>query len=339
VGSFDGLSCDLFLLDHTGGTLPRKHTIPFAVSMALALAFTLVGCGSADSGASDKDSAKSSESSGFPVTVDAANGEVTIEKVPQRIVSLSPSATETLFAIGAGGQVVAADEYSTYPKEAPATKLSGYDPNVEAIAGYEPDLVVVANDTNDIVGALAKLDIPTIVNPAPASIDAGYDGVALLGQATGRIDETAKLVSTMRAENAKALKAPHPEGLRVYHELDENFYSASSNSFIGSVYDALGAKNIADAADKDKSGYPQLTEEAIIAADPQLVVITDQVSYTADDVAKRPGWQNVSAVKNGNIVTVDADISSRWGPRIPQLISLIVKAMASVKDAAATSAG
>lgn len=311
------------------------------LALTLLLALALTGCGSDDrAGDAGPDStAETGKAAGFPVTVETAEGPLTIEKKPERIVSLSPSATETLFAIGAGDQVIAADEYSTYPEQAPATKLSGYDPNVEAIAGYEPDLVVVANDTNDVVGALAKLDVPTLVNPAPASIEAGYDGVAMLGQATGHIDETAAVVAKMRSESAKALESPHPKGLRVYHELDQKYYSASSHSFIGSVYAALGAQNIADRADKDKSGYPQLTEEAIIAADPELIVITDQVSYTAKDVAKRPGWGNVSAVKNGNIVTVDADISSRWGPRIPQLIATIVKAMASAKDPAATSAG
>ena len=303
------------------------------ITLALTATLTLAGCGEGDT-SSSADPERAASSANYPVTIDAANGEVTLDQQPERIVSLSPSATEILFAIGAGDQVVAADEYSTYPPQAPTTELSAYDPNVEAIAGYSPDLVVVANDTNGIVGALAKLDIPTMVNPAPATIDEGYDGIAALGLATGQVDETAEVVADMRADIEQALAAAPHEGLRVYHELDEQHYAASSSSFIGSVYDSLGATNIADAADKQKSGYPQLTEEAIIAADPELIVITDQVSYTADDVASRPGWENVSAVTNGNVVTVDADISSRWGPRLPQLIESIADAMASVKTPA-----
>lgn len=304
------------------------------LALILAASLTLTGCGrtsSSDETVSPGDSTASGSPADYPVTIDAVNGEVTLDQQPERIVSLSPSATEILFAIGAEDQVIAADEYSTYPAAAPTTDLSAYDPNVEAIAGYEPDLVVIANDTNGIVGALAKLDIPTIVNPAPATIDEGYDGLAALGLATGHVDETAEVVAEMRAEVDKKLAAAPHEGLRVYHELDETLYAASSHSFIGSVYDALGATNVADAADRQKRGYPQLTEEAVIAADPELIVITDQVSYTAEDVASRPGWENVSAVRNGNIVTVDADISSRWGPRLPQLIESIVDAMASVK--------
>ena len=312
-----------------------KQIRSLPIALALAASLTLAGCGDRDGATSSSEDPKpTATSADYPVTIDAVNGEVTLDQQPERIVSLSPSATEILFAIGAGDQVVAADEYSTYPQQAPITELSAYDPNVEAIAGYSPDLVVIANDTNGIVGALAKLDIPTIVNPAPATIDEGYDGIAALGLATGHVDETAKVVADMRAEMEKALDAAPQEGLRVYHELDEKHYAASSSSFIGSVYDSLGATNIADPADKQTSGYPQLTEEAIIAADPELIVITDQVSYTADDVASRPGWENVSAVKNGNIVTVDADISSRWGPRLPQLIESIADAMASVKTPA-----
>lgn len=265
----------------------------------------------------------------FPVTVDTQNGELTIEKRPERIVSLSPSATESLFAIGAGDQIEAVDEFSTYPAEAPTTDLSGFDPNVEAIAGYEPDLVVISNDSNDLVASLTELGIPVLVSPAPIDLEQGYDEIAVLGLATGHVDETAELVKKMRADIDEAMAGAPDQPIRVYHELDATFYSVSSHSFIGSIYTDLGAENIADAADKDKTGYPQLTEEAIIEADPQLIVITDQSGYTAADVAKRPGWESVSAVKNDNLVTVDADVASRWGPRLPELISALVEAMNS----------
>jgi iron complex transport system substrate-binding protein len=147
----------------------------------------------------------------------------------------------------------------------------------------------------------------------------------------GRVDETAELVSTMRAEMEAALAAaPDVAGLRVYHELDDTYFSASSNGFIGAVYAEMGVENIADEADTDGFGFPQLTEEYIVDADPQLIVITDQVSYTADDVAARDGWGEVSAVQNGNVVVVDADVSSRWGPRLPQFVGLVADALNEV---------
>lgn len=267
----------------------------------------------------------------FPVTIDTPTGEVVIEERPERIISLSPSATEILFAIGAGDQVVAADDFSNYPPNAPTTELSGYDPNIEAIAGYEPDLVVLANDIDEIEASLTALDIPVVINAAPLDVESGYDGMAVLGLATGHADEAAAAISGMRAAMEESLAAaPQDAEIRVYHELDETFFSASSHSYIGSVYASMGAVNIADEADTDQTGYPQLTEEAIVAADPQLILIQSQAAYTAEDVAARPGWSQVSAVKNGNIIVVDSDVSSRWGPRLPQLVDLVVGALSGI---------
>lgn len=297
------------------------------------------GDGAASSGSADDTSATSAAAAGadadFPVTLESEGGSITLSEPPQRIVSLSPSATEILYAIGAGDQVVAVDSYSTYPEGTPVTDLSGFDPNVEAITGYEPDLVVVAGDANDLVASLGELDIPVYVNAAPADIEGGYSGIADLGVATGHVDQTAQTVDTLRKEVDAALKESPATPVRVYHELDDTYFSASSYGFVGSVYEALGATNIADEADTDRTGFPQLTEEAIIAADPEVIVITDQVGYTAQDVANRPGWQDITAVREDNIITVDADIASRWGPRMPQFI----EAAAQGLSAAAVPAG
>jgi len=329
-----------------------RPTFRFATALTAA-ALVLTACGAQDDPEQTRDAAQESASpdhepaeaqetaaeaesdkaalEDFPVTVDTPAGEVTIEARPERIVSLSPAATEILFAIGAGDQVVAVDDYSNYPPEAPTTDLSGYDPNVEAIVGYEPDLVVIAYDPNELVASLTALDIPVVINPAPVDVESGYDDMAVLGLATGQVDEAAAAISQMRSEMEEGLAAaPTDAQIRVYHELDDTFFSASSHSYIGSVYAAMGAVNIADDADPDQTGYPQLTEEAIIAADPQLIIIPSDVSYTAEDVAARPGWSEVSAVKNGNIIVVDSDISSRWGPRLPQLVDLVADALTSV---------
>ena len=253
---------------------------------------------------------------------------------PERIVSLSPMATEVLFAIGAGDQVVAVDEFSYYPPEAPVTDLSGWDPNVEAVLSYEPDLVVIAHDANDLMAGLDAVGVEVLMSLAPADFEGGFDSIAELGMAAGRIDEAAALVADLRAEIDAALAAAPNVPVRVYHELDNTYFSVSSNSFIGVVYAAMGATNIADEADADGFGYPQLTEEYIIEADPELMVITDLVGYTPDDVAARPGWGEVSAVRKGNIVMVNADIASRWGPRLPQFIAAVAEALQSVVEPA-----
>lgn len=315
---------------------------PFRLATAgtAALALLLTGCSVEQQDAAGETGSSSTSTpgdpgtaDGFPVTIPGPAGDVTLEERPERIVSLSPSATEILFAIGAGDQVVAVDEFSTYPAEAPTTDLSGFDPNVEAIVGYEPDLVVVSNDIDDLVASLGELDIPVLVNAAPTDIESGYAGMADLGLATGHVDETAAAVQEMRAAVADALADAPEAGVRVYHELDETLFAASSASFIGSVYTELGAVNIADEADAEQTGYPQLTEEAVVEANPQVIVISDQAAYTAEDVAARPGWGEVDAVRGGNVVTVDADISSRWGPRLPQLVEALAEAVADVPAA------
>lgn len=268
--------------------------------------------------------------SDFPVTIESDGGSWTLESAPERIVSLSPTATEILFAIGAGDQVVAVDVFSYFPDEAPVTNLSGFDPNVEAVIAFDPDFVVLSNDANDLVASLTELDIPVLISSAPADIEGGYATMADLGVATGHVDETAAVIATLRDEIAAAYAAAPETSIRVYHELGDSLFSASSFGFVGSVYAEMGATNIADEGDPDQGGFPQLTEEYIIAADPELIVITDQAGYTADELAARPGWSEITAVKNGNIVTVNTDISSRWGPRLPQFIEAVTQTVATI---------
>lgn len=325
--------------------MPRIRRLAVLLTVAM---LAVAGCsGSNDQSGSeaapDSQASAASEQTGAEESADRADGEAGAgaeasaaseqaaaeESAPQRIVSLSPTATEVLFAIGAGEQVIAVDQFSNYPPEAPVTDLSGWDPNVEAVASYQPDLVVIANDANDLIAGLTALEIPVLVSAAPRDIESGYDVMVELGAATGRQQQAASLVASLRADIEAALAAAPSTPVRVYHELDDLHYSASSFGFIGAVYAALGAENIADAADPGNTGYPQLTEEYIIDADPQLIVIGDQSGYTADDVAARPGWQQVTAVRNGDIAVVNADTSSRWGPRLAQFVEAVSNALAA----------
>ena len=284
--------------------MPRRK-FRLLTAMLLALALVATACGNDDDAASER---------------------------PQRIVSLSPMATEVLFAIGAGEQVVAVDEFSYFPPEAPVTGLSGWDPNVEAVLSYEPDLVVIANDANDLMAGLDAVGVSVLLSSAPFDFESGYQSIEELGVAVGRTDEAAALVADLQTQIDNALAAAPDVPVRVYHELDNTYFSVSSSSFIGAVYAAMGTVNIADEADTDGYGYPQLTEEYIVEANPELIVITDQVGYTAEDVAARPGWGEVAAVRNGNIVMVNADIASRWGPRLPQFIEVVAEALQTVAE-------
>jgi iron complex transport system substrate-binding protein len=259
----------------------------------------------------------------YPVHV----GTVTLDAKPVRIVSLSPTATEMLYAIGAGKQVVAVDDQSNYPARAPRTKLSGFTPNVEAIAKEKPDLVVGEAGLSKLAGSFRAVGIPLLVEPSAASLDDAYRQIGDLGKAAGHRAGAAALVKRMKSQIAAVVKSVPKGGkpLTVYHELDPTYYSATSKTFIGRVYALLGLKNIADAADKTGSGYPQLSAEYIVAASPQLIVLADTkcCGQTPTAVAKRPGWGTIAAVKDGDVIGVGDDVASRWGPRVVEFIRLV----------------
>ena len=272
------------------------------------------------------------QSQAFPVTVTPPTGDpLTIKQRPARIVSLSASNTETLYAVGAGKQVVAVDEQSDYPTDAPKTDLSGLTPNVEAISKYDPDLVVVSDDADNLVQSMAAVDVPVLIVPAANTLDDVYAGMELIGKATGHQDEAADLVEKTRTGLDQVVAdTPKPaQPLTYYHELDTTLYSATSKTFIGQVYSLFGLKNIADPADKDAGGYPQLSNEAILQADPDLIFLADVqcCSQNASTVAARPGWDTLKAVKNGNVVELNDDLASRWGPRIVDLAKSIAQAV------------
>jgi iron complex transport system substrate-binding protein len=284
------------------------------VRRLLALAGTALLVGLASSGG-----AGAATRPGFPITLRAANGEVTIPSRPTRIVSLSPAATQDLYAAGAGGQVVAVDSYSTYPKQAPVTSLSGYSPNVEAIAKYRPDLVVVYLDDDDIVAQLDKLHIPVLLEPAAASLSGAYAQIEQLGEATGHTSAAAQVVATMQRQvSATVRSVPKPKTrVSVYIETGINpYYSATSSSFMGQIVGLLGLRNIADAAGSNP--YPSLSSEYIVAANPDLVVLADTVccGQSRATVAARPGWKAINAVRNSWVLPVNDSIASEWGPRI-----------------------
>jgi iron complex transport system substrate-binding protein len=253
---------------------------------------------------------------------------------PGRIVSLSPTATEMLFAIGAGDQVVAVDDQSNYPADAPHSKLSGYEPNVEAIAGYDPDLVIASGDPGGLVDGLGKLNIDVLIQEAPKNLEGAYEEIDELGDATGHEQQARTVVSRMRSQiSALIEQASAGSGLKVYHELGPDYYSATSQTFIGSIYTALGAKNIADGAGKKAPGYPQLSAEYILKSNPDLIVLSDTkcCAETLEKVAARPGWKRIDAVQDGDVVEADDDIASRWGPRIVEFVRAVAEAMAETK--------
>lgn len=266
--------------------------------------------------------ASATPGSGFPITLKAANGTVTIAKRPTRIVSLSPASTQDLFAEGAGKQVVAVDSYSTYPKGAPVTSLNGYSPNVEAIAKYRPDLVVIYVNNDGIVGHLEKLHIPVLLEPAAANLSGAYAQIEQLGQATGHVSAAAQVVAGMKGKiSAAVASVPRPKKpLSVYVEIGTNpYYSVTSHTFIGQIISLFGLRNVAD---KAGGTYASLSSEYILASDPDLIILADTVccGQTPATVLARRGWRNISAVKTGSVLAVNDSIASQWGPTIVEFI-------------------
>ncbi|MBQ1072558.1 ABC transporter substrate-binding protein [Micromonospora sp. C31] len=308
----------------------RRTPRLFAATLAVA-ALALGAC--AEKSSDDTPAAgASSAGAAFPATV----GSVTLEKRPEKIVSLSPTATEMLFAIGAGKQVTAVDDNSNFPADVPKSDLSGFTPNAEAIAGKSPDLVVLSDDRNKIVEQLTTLKIPVYLTPAATTLDDSYRQITDLGTLTGHSAEAADVTKRMKDDIAK-LVADLPkrsEKLTYFHELGPELYTATSKTFIGSLYTMVGLENIADASDADgkQGGYPQLSQEVIVKANPDFVFLADTkcCQQSAETVKARGGWAGVTAVKNNQIVALDDDVASRWGPRVVELLRVIVDATAKV---------
>lgn len=250
--------------------------------------------------------------------------------VAKRIVSLSPTATETLYEIGAGDQVVAVDSNSDVPENAPRRDFSGFKPNPEAVIAEDPDLVIANQDANGLGTALQAVGIDLLVLPAAATFEQAYDQIEQIGERTGHSDNSKKLVSKMKKDIAATVEGVDPAirkaGLNYYHEADSSLYSAGDATFIGQAYAMFGMKSIAGPSD----GYLQLTNEAVIDANPDLIFLADHGDaggVTPEAVAARPGWNEIDAVKNNRIIPLDPDLASRWGPRLPQLIQAIADAV------------
>ncbi|HET6533499.1 MAG TPA: ABC transporter substrate-binding protein [Actinoplanes sp.] len=300
-------------------------------AVVAAAALLTGGCASDDAGSAGTP-APSGSGAAYPVTV----GSVTLTERPERIVSLGPTPTEMLFAIGAGPQVVAVDDQSNYPPGAPKSELSGFKPNAEAVAAKNPDLVVLSDDLNKIVDQLTALKIPAFVTPSAKSLDETYAQIGQLGTLTGHPDEAADLTTRMRADIDKIVQdvPKRATPLTYYYELDPTLYSVTSKTFIGSIFARLGLQNVADAADADgsKGGYPQLSQEALVQADPDMIFLADSkcCAQSAATVRARTGWSQITAVRTGQIVALDDDIASRWGPRVVDLVRTAADAVAKV---------
>jgi iron complex transport system substrate-binding protein len=184
------------------------------------------------------------------------------------------------------------------------------------------------------VASLSSLDIPVIQHGAAVTIDDTYTQIEQLGAATGHVAEAAGLVAEMQTaiDELVATMPSSTQGLTYYHELDDTLFSVTSTTFIGQLYSLLGLVNIADGSDPDGFGYPQLSAEVIIAADPDFIFLADTIccGQNQSTVAARPGWETLQAVVAGRVIELDDAIASRWGPRVVDLLEIVAGAVAGV---------
>lgn len=273
----------------------------------------------------------------YPITIISGGYSTLISKKPTRIISLSPSATESLFAIGAGKQVLAVDSLSNFPKSAPISDLGAFEPNVEAIAALKPDLVVLSIDAMKslvVKEALEKLKIAVLIEKAPEDLAQAYKGIEILGIVTDNSSAAKKLTFKMAALIKSILnRAKVTNKVTFFHELDSTLYSATSDTFIGKVYKDFGLINIADkAAGADSYGYPQLSAEYLVKSDPAIIFLADaEYGESAATVKARSGWSGITAVVKKNIFALPNDIPSRWGPRLVDFYRFVATALAKVK--------
>ncbi len=264
--------------------------------------------------------------SGFPVVIEDDRGEVTIEERPERIVSISPTGTEMLFAIGAGAQVVAVDSLSYYPADTPITELSAFQPNLEAVLGFEPDLVIASYDPEGVLAeGLGAVGVPLVLFDTAASIEAALAQIVALGLATGNSEPAGRLVGEIESDLLGAVASADGAGHGVTFLHDIGFgYAASSSSFTGQIYSLFGMVNIADAAPGAEWGFPELSSEYVVDADPEMIFSSFD---TPEEVAGRPGWDGITAVLDGSVILLDPDVSSRWGPRMVEFARAVAFAL------------
>lgn len=269
----------------------------------------------------------------FPAKVELPGQEpVTLTQQPKRIVSLSPSATESLYAIGAGDQVTAVDSNSNYPPEAPRTELSALEADAASVGAHDPDLVIAPEDATDLAEGLRAVDVPVLLTPAPDDLDEVYDEIKALGKASGNTSQAQRVVDGMRGEIADIVRTTPkaPEELSYFHEVSPDYYTTTSRSFIGNIYAKFGLRNTADDAQGE---FPQLSEEQIVRADPDLIFLADGecCQTSPESVGQRPGWSTISAVREDNVVALDEDVSGRWGPRVVDLVRQISEGVAGAQ--------
>lgn len=266
---------------------------------------------------------------------DGLGREVRLETTPERIVSLAPSTTEILYAVGAGPQLVGRDEFSNYPEEALALISVGGsmgDYNLEQIVSLKPELVLAAEiNTPEQVKALEDLGLTVYYLSNPADVEGVYELITITGRLTGHTSEAEDLVESLktRVEAVKEKTAGAAARPRVFYELDGSDpakpWTAGSGTFIDQLIEMAGGENVAASME---GAWGQFSLEALLMADPEIILLGDAAyGTTPEQVAARPGWESITAVKDGNVLPFNDDTVSRPGPRLVDALEELARVL------------
>ncbi|MFF2287446.1 ABC transporter substrate-binding protein [Peribacillus butanolivorans] len=308
------------------------------ILVMLLTAGMMVGCNdTSKEGTKEKQQTNHTENQAFPITIKDATGEkVTIEEQPKRIVTLIPSNTEVVFALGLGKKVVGVSDNDNYPEETKEIeKVGGMEMNTELIVSLKPDLVLAhassAHNSNEGLQQLKDAGIDVLVVNDAQSFDEVYESIDMIGQATGEHDKAKEIVANMKTklkeiqEKAKSVKDKERKTVLVEVSPSPDIYTPGKNTFMNEMLNIISAENAAAELD----GWAKIDEESMIAANPD-VIITTYGYYTKDPVSEvtgRKGWENVAAVKDGQVFDVHSDLVTRSGPRLIEGVEELAKSV------------
>jgi iron complex transport system substrate-binding protein len=329
-------------------TTRKKWILRSAYFLIITLALLLGACGPSTPEAApatpepqepvaEELEATATEAPAAPEQVRVTDGlgrEVILDEPAQRIVSIAPSNTEILYAIGAGSQVIGRDEISDYPEEALELTSIGStygELNTEAILALDPDLVLAATITTpEQVQTLEALDVPLYLLPNPMTFDELFDNLLVVGELTGRQEEAQQLVDELNTRVDRVLeKTVDVDDVSVFYEVDGTDPTAPWTTGSGTFQDVLigmaGGENVA----ADIAGWGQMSLEELVTRDPEVIIFGQGawVPTTVESLAERAGWSDITAVQGSSVYGIDTNWVDRPGPRLVLALERMAEAI------------
>ena len=250
----------------------------------------------------------------------------------QRVVSLSTTHTEIIQTLGGENLLVGIDSFSE--SELPIEKIDAFTVTADELVNLNPDLVIVAFDFNGIIDGLEALNLNYVLLPPARNFDEVYTQIMEIGNLINKSEESIDLVSEMENDVAEIIESFSAQNVKVFHEIGYTYgiYTVNENSFIGEIYNLLGVDNIANfKEDPFGSGYPEFSEEEILMANPNLIIVGHS-DYLNKDLSTRVGWEEITAIQSGNLFFLDENLANNWGTNTVDLLNTLSEVTQSQED-------